>query len=380
MRRLRLADTRLLTSLLALVAACADPAGDDLDEMTEPLPPPSVRGKYLDVYLSDGDRICPPTLERLDSEVERISEALGLPPPDPEERIVVHYGYAAVDERCNANWVPGAIMAAGCAHTDALWIAAQPGTESHELVHHLRQREDLVGPRYWEEGLATYIGAKRPYRPVDVRADRDGDLAVSLGNPLFLDPDNYGESAHFIAYIEQTRGSDVLRTLSTTLAYLEPGAAFQQVLGASVEAVEAEWKADSDINYHLELPCESNIEVGEEPVVVRGRIGCDVPGVLGPGPGASEMEEVFRSPLYCFRTPPDSTVTVTVRGSDHATVTARALPNDLCPDYRVNLVAYMRSGETREIATHGCEWSLTYVAVFEGGDVRDDYELELSLD
>lgn len=41
--------------MLALVAACADgPAADGLDDMTEPLPPPDVRGKYLDVYPSDG--------------------------------------------------------------------------------------------------------------------------------------------------------------------------------------------------------------------------------------------------------------------------------------------------------------------------------------
>jgi hypothetical protein len=374
MRPLRLA------TMLALVAACADdPAADDLDDMTEPLPPPDVRGKYLDVYLSDGNRICPPTLERLDSEVERISEALGFPPPDPEERIVVHYGYAAVDERCNADRLPEQPRASGCASADALWIAAQPGTESHELVHHLRQREDLQGPRYWEEGLAVFVGGHRPYTIYDVGADREGDLAASLGNPLLFDPGDYAESAHFIAYIDQTRGSDVLRTLSTTLVHVEPGAAFQQVLGASVQAVEAEWKAESETTYHFELPCESTLEVGEEPVVVRGEIGCDVPGVLGPGPGPSGSQELFRSPLYCIRTPPDSTLTMSVLGSDHAEVIARALPNDLCPDYHINYVAYLASGETRDIATYGCEWSITYVSVFESGDESDEYEIELSL-
>jgi hypothetical protein len=52
----------------------------------------------------------------------------------------------------------------------------------------------------------------------------------------------------------------------------------------SLEEVEEQWTLEAPYQYDLELPCESTVVVGEAPVVIRGEIGCDVPGALGPVP------------------------------------------------------------------------------------------------
>ena len=176
---------------------------DDMEEVPTPLPEPDARGTYLDVYLSDGARICQPTLERLDDEVERIAEALGVS-PDPEDRIALHYGDWAVKELCDIEAEVGEFRWGGCADRDGLWIAAQPGAESHEIVHTLRLREGLFGPAYWEEGLATYYGTFRPYAEFSVWASGDLDPSRSLRTSEYPDQAGYTESAHFIAFLDLT--------------------------------------------------------------------------------------------------------------------------------------------------------------------------------
>jgi hypothetical protein len=139
--------------VVALAVACAEgPREDDLDldEQPEPPPEPDARSTYLDVFLGPGARICPPTLERLDAEVERIADALGVM-PDPEQRIALYYGDVLVKELCDIEAEVGEFMWGGCASPDGVWIAAQPGAESHEIVHALRVREGLRGPPYWED-------------------------------------------------------------------------------------------------------------------------------------------------------------------------------------------------------------------------------------
>ena len=371
MHRLRLAAAWPLVAALAF-PACADEMTEEPDEMTEPLPPPDVRGKYLDVYLSQGARICRPTLERFDAEVERIAEALGVA-PDPEERIVLHYGDWAVKELCDIEAEVGEFRRGGCADVDGQWIAAQPGVESHEIVHILRVRADLVGPAYWEEGLATYYGSSRPYGEFSVWPSGNLHPSQSLRSSEYPDQAGYTESAHFISFIEQTYGSEKLRMLSTALgADVEPGAAFQHVLGTSVEDVEARWKAEADHMYDLGPLCESTIVVGEEPLVIRGEIGCDVPGVLGPMSSSGH----FRGPRYCFETPPGSTLTVTTRGLDvHSATHARALSSDVCPANEPNIGTNVPVDVEHDFETRGCEWSVTYVSRLEG----DEYEMELVL-
>jgi hypothetical protein len=380
MTMLRLRPARQSWLLVAaLAAACAeDPAEDDLapDEMPEPPPDPDARGTYLDVYLSEGARICPPTLARLDAEVERLAEVLGVP-LDPEERIALHYGDWAVKERCDVEYEVGDFFGGGCADDDGLWIAAQPSAESHEIVHALRVREGLRGPPYWEEGLATYYGTSRPYGPFTVWASGDLQPSRSLRSSEVPDRAGYTESAHFIAFLDQVYGSERLRGLSQLVgADIEPSAAFQQALGASLEDVEERWKAEADHMYDLGPLCEQDIVVGAEPIVIRGEIGCDVPGVLGPM--ANVMTDTFRGPRYCLETPPGTTLTVTARGSvEHGSVKARALASDACPpeEPSLELGTDVAPGTEHSFPTRGCTWSVDYVSTLEG----DKYEIELSV-
>jgi hypothetical protein len=360
-----------------LAAACTeDPVGDELhpDEMPEPPPDPDVRGTYLDVYLSQGARICRPTLERLDTEVERIAEALGVP-LDPEQRIALHYGDWAVKELCDVEYEVGDFFGGGCADDNGLWIAAQPSAESHEIVHALRVREGLRGSPYWEEGLATYYGTSRPYGPFSAWPSGDLQPSQSLRSSEVPDEAGYTESAHFIAFLDQAHGSERLRELSQLLgADIEPGTAFQQALGASLEDIEARWKTEADHMYDLGPICEQSIVVGANPVVIHGRIGCDVPGVLGPM--ANVMVDTFRGPRYCLETAPSTMLTVTARGSDeHGMVYAHALASDACPadEPSLDLVANVRPGTSRDLETRGCTWSIDYVSTLEG----DEYEIEL---
>jgi hypothetical protein len=363
--------------VLAAAACAEDSAGDELEDMADmeeaptPLPEPDARGTYLDVYLSDGARICQPTLERLDDEVERIAEALGVS-PDPEDRIALHYGDWAVKELCDIEYEIGEFIGGGCADDDGLWIAAQPGAESHEIVHTLRIRRGLFGPPYWEEGLATYLGTWRPYAEFSVWASGDLQPSQSLRSSEYPDQAGYTESAHFITFIDQAYGSDTVRALSRSLGEdTEPGTAFEQALGVSLETVEERWKTESDHMYDLGPVCEANIAVGAEPVVIRGEIGCDVPGMLGP---MAQSIDTFRGPRYCFQTPPGTTLTVTARGAiDHGVVHARSLPSTVCPAHEPNLGTNVVTGTEYDFETRGCDWSVTYLSTLEG----DEYEIEL---
>jgi hypothetical protein len=359
--------------VLATTACVEDSAGDELDAMEEPtLPEPDARGTYLDVYLSEGARICQPTLERLDDEVERIAEALGVS-PDPEDRIALHYGDWAVKEICHIEAEVGEFRWGGCADRDGQWIAAQPGAESHEIVHALRLREGLFGPPYWEEGLATYYGTFRPYAEFSVWASGDLNPFQSLRASEYPDQAGYTESAHFITFIDQTYGSDRLRALSLLLGEdTEPGAAFEQALGVPLESVEERWKMEADHMYDLGPLCEAAVVVGAQPVVIRGEIGCDVPGVLGPGP--NRHVDVFRGPRYCLQTLPDTTLTVTVRGAvGDGVVEARSVASDACPAHEPNLGTNVVPGTSYDFETRGCTWSVAYVSSLEG----DEYEIEL---
>jgi hypothetical protein len=177
-----------LAAAFAATVCGDDPADGELDALdpSEPAPEPDVRSTYLDVFLDSDARICGPTLERLDAEVERLAEALGVI-PNPEQPIVLHYGGDwAVKERCDIELEVGELMWGGCTQGAGLWNTAQPGAESHELVHALRVREGLVGPPYWEEGLATYYGTWRPYAGFRVWAS--GDLEPSKSLPTFRGP------------------------------------------------------------------------------------------------------------------------------------------------------------------------------------------------
>lgn len=363
-----------LVAALAVVACGGDPAGEpDELESPRPAPEPDARGTYLDVFLGPGTRICRPTLERLDAEVERVADALGMA-VDPEQRIALHYGDHPVEELCGIEAEIGDFIWGGCADDDGLWIAAQPGAESHEIVHILRIREGLVGPPYWEEGLATYYGTWRPYAELSVWASGDLQPSQSLRATAYPDQAGYTEAGHFIAFLDVAYGAEPLRELSRLLGEeVEPGVAFEQALGVSLEEAEGRWKAEADRMYDLGPTCEADLVVGAEPVVVHGEIGCVVPGVLGP---MAQAVDTFRGPRYCLQTPPGTTLTVTTRGAaEHGVVHARSMASDACPAHEPNLGTNVVAGSSLDFETRGCAWSVVYVSTLEG----DDYEIELTV-
>jgi hypothetical protein len=171
------------------------------------------------------------------------------------------------------------------------------------------------------------------------------------------------------------RAIDEVRTLSRALGEgVEPGVAFQEVLGSSLETVEERWKTDADRMYDLDPPCDASIVVGAEPVVIRGEIGCDVPGVLGPT--GNVLVDTFRGPRYCLQTPPNTTLSVTARSSGEVgVVEAYALASDACPAHEpsLGLGTNVVPGTSHDFETRGCTWSVVYVSSLEG----DEYEIEL---
>lgn len=358
--------------------ACGEPSmGEAVDADLEPEPPPEpdLRSTYLDVFLDPDTRLCAPTLARLDAEVERLAAALGVA-ADPETRIVLYYGDVSVKERCDIDLDVGEFMWGGCADEDGLWIAAQPGAESHEIVHALRLHAGLAGPRYWEEGLATRYGTWRPYLELRVWASGDLQPSQSLRSSEKPDQAAYMEAAHFIAFLEQAYGAEAVRALSRSLGEgEEPDVAFEQVLGDALDVVEERWLTEADPMYELGPLCEAELAVGAEPVVVRGEIGCDVEDGLGPGPNA--RVDVFRGPRYCVSTAPGTVLTVDARGSEeHGVVEVRSVTSDHgCPADEPNLGTNVTPGSQREFETQGCTWSVVYVSSLEG----DAYEIELSV-
>lgn len=337
--------SRACVAVALLGAACGEAVMDGEPDPGVSPSEPDLRSKYLDVHLDPGARMCTGTRERLDAEVVRLATALGLE-TDAEERIVLLYGDHFVQSRCDIDAAVGDFFGGGCTDGEGEWIAAQRLAESHELVHWLRTHAGLRGPSYWEEGLATYFGTWRPYAELLVWASGDLEPSRSLYSSEYPDQAGYTEAAHFIAFIDRTYGTERLRSLSRALGEAEdPAAAFQEALGASLEDVEVRWLNEADEMYELGPLCDERVVVGSDPVVIRGEIGCDVPGVLG---GVYEGD-MFQGPRYCFETAPDTTLTVTVRGSvEHGVVQARSVTSDAgCPANQPNLGTTSRtSGPT----------------------------------
>ena len=128
---------------------------------------------------------------------------------------------------------------------------------------------------------------------------------------------------------------------------------------------------EADHMYDLGPLCEAAVVVGAQPVVLRGEIGCDVPGVLGPGP--NRHVDVFRGPRYCLQTLPDTILTVTVRGAGDEGAQARSVASDACPAHEPKLGINVVPGTSHDFETRGCAWSVAYVSSLEG----DEYEIEL---
>jgi hypothetical protein len=366
------AKYRAWAALALGLMACSDAATDmEPEPEAEPRPDPDLRTTYLDVYLDPGARMCPSTRARLDAEVVRLAAAMGLE-EYPEHPAIFFYGDHAVQELCHIDAEVGEFWGGGCADDDGHWIAAQHLAESHELVHWLRTNAGLRGPAYWEEGLATYLGTWRPYSEFLVWASGELEPSRSLYSSEYPDQAGYTEAAHFIAFIERAYGAERLRSLSRSLGEeTDPFTAFQAQLGASLEDVEARWLAEADVVYELGPLCDEQITVGSEPVVLRGEIGCNVPGVLG----GVYPQDRLQGPRHCFETAPDTTLTVTVRGSlEHGVVQARSVTTDAgCPADEPNLGTNVGAGKERAFDTQGCMWSVMYLSALEG----DIYELEL---
>lgn len=358
---------------LALGLMACSEAATDIEPEAESRPDPDLRTTYLDVYLDPGARMCPPTRDRLDAEVVRLAAAMGLE-EYPEHRAIFFYGDGSVQELCHIDAEAGEFWGGGCTDDDGHWIAAQHLAESHELVHWLRTNAGSRGPAYWEEGLATYLGTWRPYSELLVWASGDLEPSRSLYSSEYPDQAGYTEAAHFIAFIERAYGAERLRSLSRSLGEgTDPAAAFQAELGASLGDVEARWLTEADVVYELGPLCDEQITVGAEPVVIRGEIGCDVPGVLG----GVYPDDRLQGPRYCFQSDPDTTLTVTVRGSlEHGVVQARSVTSEAgCPADEPNLGTNVAAGTERAFESHGCAWSVMYLSRLEG----DAYEVELSV-
>jgi hypothetical protein len=248
----------------------------------DPLPEPYWEGEHIILAAEEPERVCGGTAEYLDRRAGELFEKLGTDPVKVE-----YYLLDDIDEYC-----PEDDDAIGCADGSVVYAERVPLL--HEIVH-ARANDGM--PTVLEEGLATYLGDPYPFYGMASR----GRMAELLAHDIdFLEPNEYGRAAHFIAFLDEQFGWDSVRMLDTMLTAksraVDVDATFQAVFGGGVEAVldlyaeypECTGKVDTSI------ACAAPPTPGGFPSAVwEHQVDCAATNAVGPDHDKAFIEQVI---------------------------------------------------------------------------------------
>lgn len=245
----------------------------------EPEPPPIVwEGEHIRFGTdADDSTLCAGTLPYLDGAVGHLGQVFGRP-----------------DARLDYYWVPDgttpycASGPEGCA--DGHSVFSRYAIHQHELVHAVRFPSTLYLP--FEEGLAEAYGDD--WKRFRVRGDIRELLRDPKGNG-YIPGFGYGLAAHFVSYLQVTRGLETLVELDAATdyqsSYAGTVAAFERVYDQPLDEVIAQYEADyprcnTRAFRDKAFDCSRNVfevptEVGER-LELTISMACDDPSVLGP--------------------------------------------------------------------------------------------------
>jgi hypothetical protein len=309
--------------------------------------------------------MCRGTLDDMEAQAVRVAEKLGVGIPYP---IQVYYGELAVDKHCAGATLP----LSGCARglDEDTYIAANPSSIFHELVHAIRWVNGRRGPRFFEEGIAEVLSAfwPLPYR-VEVQADaveRGPEFLASLPSSDFQ-PFDYDIAGHFMSWLSITHGDVAMAAfLNDEELATDATAAFVRNFGLSLHDAEAAWRSSSERIYSFGERCDPLLDLAWDGATLEfnGNIDCDAPNTTGP------IGDMMNTRVHCFTLDKPSTLRIELiaRGGQ-ATLQCRELADGsaLAPDYFQTKTVL--AGEAIDLPFAPCMWRLfVKTDVTEPGD------------
>lgn len=259
-------------ALTATMTACREPE----------LPPIVWEGEHLRFgTFADESELCAGTLPYLDGLVGHLAEAFG------RDGVYVDY-YWLPDDPSPDEYCTSPIPPEGCANEHGVFT--QYSIHQHELVHAVRSPHLLYTP--FEEGLAEAYGDDWGRFPVE------GNIRHLLEDPRgygYIPGPGYGLAAHFVSYLEATRGLDQLMALDAATSqedsFASAEVAFGRTYGEPLDDVIAAYQAEyprCDPRVFRDNSFDCNRNVVSAPTGIDDRIemtvsmACDDPNVLGP--------------------------------------------------------------------------------------------------
>lgn len=238
---------------------------------------------HLRVEPSDNDVVCRGTLARMEAQVVRVANILGV---ELDSTIAVYYGPSAVEDNCGE--------AGGCGSSKG--ASGDFATIQHELVHAVRFIKGGIGTRFFEEGLA---GVLQGVRPIPVYFSAQAGSVERGPKVLAMIPwdefawGDYPVAAHFVSWLRTEWGDEVLVPFLNDERYLTTEGidiAFAEHFGLSIDEADSAWRATSAEEYRWGEVCDPARDLAWSGATLDfvGEVACDLDTTLGPGPRPGE--------------------------------------------------------------------------------------------
>ncbi len=267
--------------LVVCIAPGCAPGPDDVDDGV-------IETAHLRITTSEDNPICAGTPVLLESELQRIADALELPLWAEDDKLEIRYGLDAVDEVCKDVELEGI---GGCVDTrDSEVVVAATEiayTTSHELVHAVRRRSLRLGHPVFEEGLAEVLSGSDGF-PVYIRyphGEPHARLMDLLASPQ-VETVHYGVGKSFMSWLWETYDRPTLMAFMNDPALPDNETVhllFEQHFGLPLVDAEQAWLVDERPDPTWGAPCipERTYSLSGGPLELSGNFDCSEPTVYG---------------------------------------------------------------------------------------------------
>lgn len=247
------------------------------------LPEAEWEGESIAIASDHDVTMCGGTNAYLDLRTGLLLQKLG-----PISGRLQYYWLEDVAEYCPRN-----PMAQGCADVGVVFSQWVP--HLHEIVH-ARAGDGM--PLVLEEGLATHFGDPYPIREMASR-ERLRELLTQTPDDL-RDTSEYARAAHFLAFLSETHGWQVMPDLDSLLSpdstVDDIDAAFSSVLDSSLDELLAQYAEYPDCsgNVDVTIACAGDaVQLDALQPTLERRVDCAASDTLGPYSGLVFTEDII---------------------------------------------------------------------------------------
>jgi len=252
-----------------------------------------VETAHLRITSSEDTPICAGTPLLLESELQRIADALGLPLWPEDDKLDTRFGIDSVAEICAPLFGEDADRAQGCvtsANGELVLAAFEVAqTAPHELVHAVRTKNQVWSAIIFEEGLAQILSGSDGF-PLYVRYPHGepypGPIELLEVPRAEFDLGLYVSAESFVSWLWEIHGQSTLMSFMNDPAFSDADAAlplFETHFGLPLTDAEQAWRDDPRPDPIWGNPCipERTYSLADGPIELSGDFDCREPTVYG---------------------------------------------------------------------------------------------------